>query len=178
VFILYGLVAGLAIGLLTGGRIERLGTMRFRFGAVVIAALAVQVALFSPLADVLPNAVARGAYVASTAAVALVVLANLRLAGMALVALGAGLNIAAILANGGAMPASADALATAGIVVGDHTNSVVVPDPVLAPLIDVFALPAWLPLANVFSIGDVLIGAGLALAVAVAIRATPSEVRR
>jgi hypothetical protein len=31
-------------------------------------------------------------------------------------------------------------------------------------------MPAWLPLANVFSIGDVLIGCGLAVAVAGAMR--------
>jgi multisubunit Na+/H+ antiporter MnhE subunit len=38
--------------------------------------------------------------------------------------------------------------------------------PVLEPLTDVFALPAWVPLANVFSVGDVLIGAGIALVIA------------
>jgi hypothetical protein len=35
----------------------------------------------------------------------------------------------------------------------------------LFPLTDIFAMPAWVPLANVFSIGDVLIGVGAAVAV-------------
>jgi multisubunit Na+/H+ antiporter MnhE subunit len=51
-----------------------------------------------------------------------------------------------------------------------NTNSVVVAAPALAPLTDLFAMPAWMPLANVFSIGDVLIGAGVAVAIAAAMR--------
>ena len=45
-------------------------------------------------------------YVASTALVLVAVLGNLRIPGMALVALGAACNLAAIVANGGYMPAS------------------------------------------------------------------------
>ena len=33
-----------------------------------------------------------------------------------------------------------------------------------------FALPAWLPFANVFSVGDVLIGIGVAATIALAMR--------
>ena len=50
------------------------------------------------------------------------------------------------------------------------SNSVVVADPALRPLTDIFALPAWLPFANVFSIGDVLIGVGIAVVIALAMR--------
>jgi uncharacterized protein DUF5317 len=170
VFILYGLIAGLIAGFALGGRLERLATVRFRLGAVAVLALLIQLALFSPLADGLARDVARAVYVASTALVGVVVLANLGLTGVPLIALGAGLNLLAIVANGGAMPASPEALATVGQGVGGNTNSVVVAEPILAPLTDVFALPAWLPLANVFSIGDVLIGVGLAVAVAAAMR--------
>jgi len=92
------------------------------------------------------------------------------LVGVPLIAVGAALNILAIVANGGAMPASPVALAALGFGVGGNTNSVVVANPALAALTDVFAMPAWLPLANVFSVGDVLIGAGLAVAVASAMR--------
>ena len=56
-------------------------------------------------------------YVASTAAVLIAVLRNLRASRRwPLVALGAVSNLAAILANGGVMPASPDAVATAGLV--------------------------------------------------------------
>ena len=35
---------------------------------------------------------------------------------------------------------------------------------------DIFALPSWLPFANVFSIGDVLIGLGIVAAIVIAMR--------
>ncbi|HEY7132454.1 MAG TPA: DUF5317 domain-containing protein [Candidatus Limnocylindrales bacterium] len=169
-FILYGVVAGLVGGFLLGGRLEHLAEVRFRFGPLALVALAVQLVLFSPLADGLADDVARAIYVISTAAVGLVVLANVRLTGVPLIAIGAGLNLAAIVANGGAMPASPEALAALGLGTGGNTNSVVVDRPALAPLTDVFAMPAWMPLANVFSIGDVLIGTGVAIAIAAAMR--------
>ena len=170
-FILYGVLGGVFVGFAAGGRLERLATIQFRFSRLVVAALLFQLALFSPLGDRLDPTVARLAYVVSTAVVGVVVLANLRVPGLVLVAVGAGLNLAAILANGGSMPASQAALATAGIAIGAHTNSVVVEHPALEPLTDVFALPAWLPLANVFSVGDVLIATGIAWTVASAMRA-------
>ena len=74
-------------------------------------------------------------------------------------------NLAAIVANGGVMPASGDALEAAGLVtdVEQFTNSGVVADPNLLFLGDVFAVPAGSPLANVFSIGDVCMALGVFL---------------
>jgi hypothetical protein len=174
VFILYGVVGGVVAGVLLRGRLEHLASIRFRLWWLAVVALAVQVALFSPLADGLLDGAPRLVYVGSTIIVAVVVLANLLVPGVPLIAIGAALNLAAIVANGGAMPASETALATAGISIGDHTNSVVTTTPALQPLTDVFALPAWVPLANVFSVGDVLIGLGLAVAIAVGMRREPS----
>jgi hypothetical protein len=173
VFILYGLLVGLIGGFALGGRLERLAAVRFRLGPIALVALGIQLALFSPVADGLSDEAARAIYVVSTALVGVVVLANLRLTGVPLIALGAALNLLAIAANGGKMPASPEALAAVGLGVGGNTNSVVVADPALAPLTDVFAMPAWLPLANVFSVGDALIGVGLAIAVAAAMRPGP-----
>jgi hypothetical protein len=61
------------------------------------------------------------------------------------------------------MPASADALRTAGRSAREaaFTNSEVVAHARLAFLGDVLPLPAWMPFANVFSVGDVLIAVGL-----------------
>ena len=177
-FILYGVVVGVVVGRLIGGRLERLATIHFRLAWLVVVALVVQVGLFSPLADPLPDGVARIVYVASTAAVALAVLSNLRLPGIALIAVGAALNLAAIAANGGAMPASAEALATAGIAIGPHTNSIAAATPALEPLTDVFALPAWVPLANVFSVGDVLVAIGLAWTIAAGMRRSTTATER
>lgn len=169
-FILYGVVVGLVAGFLLGGRLSGLATIQFRLGWLAIVALAIQVVLFSSLADGLDPEVRRAIYVASTALVGVVVLANLRLTGVPLVALGAALNLAAIVANGGSMPADPAALAALGMTAEGNTNSVVVAEPALAPLTDLFAMPAWMPLSNVFSIGDVLIGAGVAVAIAAAMR--------
>ena len=112
-------------------------------------------------------------YVASNVAVLVAVLRNLALPGLAVIAIGAVCNLAAIVANGGYMPADPGALATAGVDTSGPTNSVVVADPALGPLTDIFAIPAGIPMANVFSVGDVLIGIGVATVIAVAMRAGP-----
>jgi hypothetical protein len=170
VFILYAIPVGLVAGWLLGGRLEGLADIRFRLAPLAIAALLVQVALFSPLADGLTAEAGRAIYVASTAVVLLVVVANLHLTGVFLVVVGAASNLAAIVANGGVMPASPAALAAVGAGIGTHTNSAVLARPALEPLTDIFATPSWIPFANVFSIGDVLIGVGVAVAIAGAMR--------
>ena len=171
--ILYAIPIGLVAGLLLGGSIERLGDVKFRLAPLAGLVLLIQLALFSPLSDGLNETVGRWIYVISTGAVLVVVLANIRLTGLPLVVLGAASNLAAIVANGGAMPASASALAAVGLGVGGNTNSVLLERPALEPLTDIFATPDWLPLANVFSIGDVLIGIGIAVAIVAAMRRRP-----
>ena len=68
-----------------------------------------------------------------------------------------GCNLVAIVANGGYMPADPGAIAALGQ--GDPTtysNSAILgPRRPCEPLTDIFALPPWVPFANVFSIGDV-----------------------
>ena len=172
--ILYSIPIGILAGYLLGGRLERIATVRFRLAPLAVAVLVVQLALFSPLSDGLPEAIGRWIYVISTALVLMVVVANIRITGLVLVVLGAASNLAAIVANGGAMPASPSALAAVGLGVGGNTNSVLVTSPVLEPLTDIFATPRGIPFANVFSIGDVLIGAGVAIAIAAAMRRTPA----
>lgn len=171
-FILYAVVAGIVAGYVLGGRLGRLAGLRIRWTWLAFAGLLVQVVLFSPIGGRLAGDLGPAVYVGSTVAVLAVVLANLRIPGLALVALGSASNLAAILANGGYMPADPDALASLGESVDDaYSNSAIVADPVLRPLTDIFAMPAWLPFANVFSIGDVLIGLGIAVAIAMAMRA-------
>lgn len=169
-FMLWAIPLGILVGLAVGGRPGNLSNFRFRWSWLAVAGLLVQVVLFSPTGDALAGDLGPAIYVASTAAVLLAVLRNIRLPGMALVALGALANLAAITANGGSMPASAEALATAGLPPGDHLNSVVVASPALQPLTDIYAIPASLPLANVFSVGDALIALGIAWTVAAAMR--------
>jgi hypothetical protein len=166
-FIVYAVLAGLALGALAGGRLERLGTVELRWLPAIALALAIQVPLFGPLGemfgprDPLPVAI----YVATSLVALGAVVANLARPGFVLVALGGAANLAAIVANGGVMPASPDALAALGWSTGadSFSNSAVVDAPALPWLTDVFAMPAGLPFANVFSVGDVLIGLGIAL---------------
>jgi Family of unknown function (DUF5317) len=174
VFILFAIPLGIALGYLLGGRLERLANVRFDWAWLAVGGLLVQVLLFSPLlTDRIGGDVGAAIYVASTAAVLIAVVRNIkRLPALALVALGAVSNLAAIIANGGVMPTTAAALATAGLSPADgFSNSAVVAHPRLAPLTDVYALPAAIPLANVFSIGDVLIGVGIVVVVALGMRA-------
>ncbi len=166
--ILYAIPIGVLGGLLLGGRLERLADVRIRLAPLAVAVLLIQLALFSPLADGLPDELGRAIYVVSTGLVMGVVAANLRLPGLPLIVLGAASNLAAIVANGGAMPASPSALAAVGLGVVGNTNSVLLDRPILEPLTDMFATPRGMPLANVFSIGDVLILAGVAIAIALA----------
>jgi Family of unknown function (DUF5317) len=170
-FILYAVVIGLALGLLLGGRPARLGALQFRFAWLAVLGFGIQVLIFSgPISDRI-GWLGVPAYVASTGLVFFVLLVNIRIPGLPIVALGAASNLIAIVANGGYMPASAAALTAAGRApaVG-YSNSAIVTDPALAPLTDLFSLPVWLPFSNVFSIGDILIGVGIAVAIVVAMR--------
>jgi hypothetical protein len=168
---LLAIPVGLIVGTIFGGNVDRLSAMRFRWAPLAIAGLLVQIALFTPFGDRVAGDAGPAIYVLSTAAVLVAVLRNLRLQGMPIVGLGALLNLVAIGANGGAMPADAAALAAAGLDgPGSHTNSVVLASPMLQPLTDIYAVPAEVPLANVFSVGDVLIGLGIVVVIVLAMR--------
>lgn len=119
-------------------------------------ALLAQLAVLLPVGRSLPDGAAA---LATYAAATLFVWGNRRVPGLLLIAAGAVCNGVAIALNGGVRPASASALALAGIerapATFSHTG--VIPRPRLAFLGDVFAVPAGVPLAGVFSVGDVLI---------------------
>lgn len=90
---------------------------------------------------------------------------NRRAPGVLIVGAGAFVNGMVIALNGGTLPASARAVASAGLSVDRvFENSAVLAHPVLPWLGDVFAWPAPLPLANTFSVGDVLIVVGVFVA--------------
>jgi uncharacterized protein DUF5317 len=170
-FILYAVAIGLIIGLLLGGRPSALGEITFRWWPLVFAGFLLQVVLFQDSVAARVGALGPPLYVASTLMVVVAVLRNLDVPGMPLVALGAACNLAAILANGGFMPASPGAMAALGkaepVI---YSNSAVPPHPMLEPLTDIFALPSWLPFNNIFSIGDVILAAGVVVVIVTAMR--------
>lgn len=174
-FLLYAVMVGLAAGLVLGGRPGRLAEIRLRWTWLIVAGMVVQGLLYSdPVSErvgQLGPAVGPAIYVASMAMVLAAVIRNVRVPGLALVAIGGALNLAAIVANGGYMPASLAALGSHVPPPGSgYSNSVVLSNPALAPLTDIFALPDWVPAGNVFSVGDVLIGVGIAAAIVVQVR--------
>jgi hypothetical protein len=169
---IYAVPLGIVAGLLLGGRLSGLETLRFRWGWLAIAGLLVQLVLFlGPVASRIGD-LGVPLYLGSTALVLAAIAANYRVPGLPIVTLGAALNLAVIVANGGYMPASVTAYAEHGNVASaGYSNTRVLVEPILAPLTDTIVLPSWLPFTNVISVGDVLIAAGTTAAIALAMRA-------
>jgi hypothetical protein len=148
---------------LPGSDLRRLGRLRWRHTWLVWLALADQVLVISVLPD--GHGVSEAAHLGSYLLAGLFVVLNHRSAGTLVIGAGGLLNLVAITANGGVMPASRAALKASGWqpAPGHFANSALVANPRLGFLGDVFATPTWLPVHSVFSVGDVVIVAGVAL---------------
>jgi hypothetical protein len=173
--LLYAIAAGLLVGSVAGGRVAALADLHIRWLGVAVVGLLFQLALFHPVVAERVGDLGPTLYVASTLAVFAALLRNLALPGLPIVALGAALNLLAILANGGAMPSDPGAwlslTGVAAIPTEDFTNSTLMGAGTALPWLgDVFVLPRPIPLANVFSVGDVLIALGIAWCVARSMR--------
>ena len=163
---MYGVVIGLLVGLVTGGSPVRLSRLQFRWGLLVMLAMVAQLLLFSSPAGNALGPAAPVVYMATNVVVLVVVARNLPIPGLPLVLVGGASNLLAMVANGGYMPVSHAALDAMGRTSATgYSNSAFLVNVQLAPLTDIFAMPVWLPVANVFSVGDVLIGAGVAIAI-------------
>ena len=151
---------------LTGGRLSRLSGLQVRGVGLICLALGLQVLMTTVIPDA-PHAVLIALHGASYAVIAWTLWINRRLPGLLLIALGGGTNAAVIALNGGTLPARREALLEAGFTIDPEVfkNSGVVQDPVLPWLGDIMATPAWLPLRNVISLGDltILLGAAILL---------------
>jgi hypothetical protein len=149
-----------------GGSLAALGQVRLRYTPAIFGALAIQITIMSVVPGGSPW-LHRVLHVGSYALAAVFIIANRRLAGMRMLALGATLNLIAILANNGVMPASRSAMRAAGILSSssDFVNSAAVAHPRLLFLGDIFPVPHAVPFANVYSIGDICIAVGVAIAI-------------
>lgn len=169
-FLLVGVGLAFLVALVLGGRPARLAHVRFRASYLVLLALALQILIFSRWWQEQSSlgAMAAPLYVVSMALLIVAVWLNRRVPGLALLGVGLALNAAVITANGGHMPASFQALQTAGLLEPGASfetlrvtnSSLITEDTPLWFLGDIFALPKSFPLANVFSLGDILIAAG------------------
>ena len=172
--VIYGfaVLLGVLIGYLLGGRISRLSSLRFRALYLVPIALLIQLLIFPLFTSepLLPVGTVP-LHILSYALVFLFLALNLRVRPLAVLGAGAVANLAAILANGGRMPASATALERAGLIQtaerlttsGEHGNVLLMSESTtLNVLGDWLYLPSWFPGATAFSLGDLLIMIGLA----------------
>ncbi|HEY7135488.1 MAG TPA: DUF5317 domain-containing protein [Acidimicrobiia bacterium] len=151
---------------LTGGRLGALAAVRFRWVGLLVGALVVQVAIISFVHGG-PSWFHPAVHIASYGVALTFLVANFSITGLPLVGFGGLLNFVAIAANGGVMPASKTALVDAARTHSHNAfdNSAPVAHAHLRFLGDVFAMPGWMPLHNVFSIGDLLIALGAAVAI-------------
>jgi hypothetical protein len=157
------LVAILSV-VLTGGRLSAVIGVRLRWSALILLALALQVLIISAIPGA-PITILAAVHVLTYILAGAFLIVNRTVPGLWLVAMGGLANMLAISANGGFMPASPAALETAGMAVDveGFANSTAIDGARLWVLGDIFAIPAGWPLANVFSIGDVLIVLGVAV---------------
>jgi len=145
---------------LAGGRLGRLASLDVRATWTVLLAAAIQVAVTSLWRDA-DYALNLALHAASYGLVIWFLVANRKLTGMPLLAIGVAMNSFAIAVNGGVMPATRSALKIAGIdTSGGYSNSAAVAHPKLQFLGDVIPVPGPWPIGNVLSVGDLLIFAG------------------
>jgi Family of unknown function (DUF5317) len=157
------LLIGLGIAPLLGGSWRKLAKLRIRFIWIFYAAIAIQLVAFP--VRVMPwhtsDRVGVVLWLISYGMFALGIAANFRqVPGVVLIAAGLVSNLIAIIANGGHMPALPSALRGAGLHFSQSRNSAAIAAPHMSWLVDRWAAPSWIPWANVFSVGDVLIAIG------------------
>ena len=160
---------------ITGRSLAPLAHLQFQRAWLVWVSIVTQLVI--TVVPSFPVALGQALHLATFVASGAFAWSNRRIAGTVVIALGAALNLTAIAANGGTMPASAWAWRTAGFdaTAGGFENSDVVSSARLGALGDVFAVPRGWPFANVFSIGDVIIVLGVGWLAQLACRAPRSE---
>ena len=166
-----GILLGLVLGLLAGGRLRNLGEVQLRWTGLLVAALVLRFATEAALnagIDIVET-LRLPLLVAAFGVLLIPLWANRTYPGLILAFLGVLSNGLVILVNGGYMPIWEPALAVAGLTPADVTRSfhVIVEANVqdfvgrLMILGDVIPVPIPL-IQNVYSLGDLFLGLGLA----------------
>ena len=152
-------LVAVVLGLALGGRLGNLAQIELSSSWLFFAAIGLQIVAF-PLEAApwrTPETLAKVLWVASYGLLVVAAALNRRIP---IVATGMALNLAAVLANRGTMPVRLSAMHGAGRIDAVQANSTAMSDPTLPWLVDRWAAPDWIPLANVFSVGDVVIALG------------------
>jgi uncharacterized protein DUF5317 len=175
-FTAVAVVVGLALGLVTGGRLQHLADRRFRGAPLLVAGLVVQAASGRVGGDDLAVPLVVVSYVLLLAFVA----ANLRLVGMGVVFVGLLLNFTTIVVNGG-MPVRRSAIVAAGIKEWDELDGNLVldqkrhlerPDDGLMSISDIVPVPGF---RYVLSFGDIAMSVGVADVIVHLLRPLPAR---
>jgi hypothetical protein len=146
---------------LARGRLSALGDLELRMPGLAIAGILAQVLIVSIAPEGL-GGVQEAVHLLSYALLGACAWVNRRIPGVGFIALGGALNLIAIAANGGVMPADPALVVHSSQHGGEgFVNSGVVEDPRLLFLGDVMATPRSWPIANVYSIGDATILLGV-----------------
>jgi hypothetical protein len=162
------LAVGVLFAAVAGADLRRLGAVRLEHGWLIAVAFALQLAVFAiPWTSHVLSGATVAVHVASYGLLLAFAAANLRQPGFAVAALGLASNTLVIFLNHGRMPVAlsvwrATGKASGAITRTGHYNNNVLGSAHthLAFLGDVLPLPAAVPLANAFSIGDLLLLVG------------------
>ena len=181
----YGLVVGLIVGWLLGGRLAELRNLRLRFAWVVVLVVPLQLLLtYDPWQVIRDPGIAGPLMMLSYVPIGVVVATNLRVPGLGLAGLGLAANLLVMLANGGLMPVSPESLRAAGhapggnSIVGTRTHPgkdiiLATSETRLAFLSDTIVTPP-IPRPKIVSVGDNLTFCGLVFGMQAVMRRRPS----
>jgi hypothetical protein len=155
---------------LVGGRYAALGQLRIRGTWLVYGALGIQIAIISVF-DIQSETVSRSLHILTYMMIGVCLVLNRTVRLVWIVAVGWLCNFTAIVANAGVMPTSTSGAQGRRAASTTFENAGPVDDARLAFLGDIFSTPRDIPMANVLSIGDVLLLAGVAVVMFAASRA-------
>lgn len=172
--LLLAVVAAVIVALLRGGRFQHLLHVPLRYGWLALVAFGLQIIeIYFPLPQSQGLLSWRALLLLfSYLLLILVVVVNRKLPGLLWIGLGLALNLTVMLANGGYMPITPEAVARAGLdrlMLGENPGArLLATKDILLPreatrlwfLSDIFVLPPPSPLRTVFSLGDVCLALG------------------
>jgi MFS family permease len=177
-----GVLLGLLLGLIAGGKLDNLTYIRLRWLPVLLVAAVTRFGLDGSLsAGAVPDGLRLWLVIVAYVLLTAMLVANRSLPGLAAAAIGTAANGIAMVANGGWMPVWQPSLAAAGLdsttihsnfhrmLVGPVDGSFFAHG---GPLVDVIPIPVPF-IQSVSSIGDVMLGAGLAFFVFAAVVRAP-----
>lgn len=169
-----GLVVGMIIGKLRGGKLKNLGKFMFKSSFLLVFSLLLQLGASILISignqKVIDNRMV--IYIVAYIMLFIVLFFNLERGAVWLILIGSIANFAAIVINGGSMPIDISILEKMGfdnmlqsIQIGALPNYISISEanPLTIYLAKRFATPEWYPFKQIFSIGDIGISLGLLL---------------